>query len=507
MRVPVSHKNRELESHFSAVLVPLWGFGFFGIRMNIGDKQNYLTLIEASYMRPTKKKPTRVGKFRCECGTEKEIRIQAVKSGVTKSCGCYNKKAARERMSKMNEGGHGKLDHPLYQSWKSMKNRGKFIKEWTHFGCFYDWAVQKWKKGLVLSRKDPTKKFSKTNCVFVTHKEATKDNFDAEKSRKTCLEKYGVDHPNKVPSMLAKSLKTKEEKYGRAFLINSGAGKAEQEVRSYLLDLGYDFPSDRSILGTQEIDLYSEKLGLAIEYCGLFWHNENSKTKRDKAYHKHKLDECLKQNIRLLTIFEDEWLQKNQVVKNILASSIGHYKQKIFARNTKSQILDKATGKAFIEMYHLQGQKKTGTVYFGLIYKEELVGVMSFAPHHRSSRKIVLDRLCFKDGIQIIGGASKLLSIGKKWMKDQKRRSLISWSDNRWSQGTVYKKLGFVLDGNLLPDYSYVKTKNPKERIPKQSMTKAKMGCPIETKEKDFALELGFSRIWDCGKKRWKLEI
>jgi G:T-mismatch repair DNA endonuclease (very short patch repair protein) len=475
--------------------------------MKKNEKTNYLTLINNSYMKPTKKKPIRVGLFRCDCGTEKVIRIQSVKSETTKSCGCYNRKAASKRMLKMNEGGHGKLDHALYQCWKSMKNRGEYIEEWSNFQAFYDWAIQRWKEGLVLSRKNPNQPFSKTNANFITRSEATKDNFDLEKSRQTCLEKYGVDHPNKLSSMLEKSLKTKEEKYGRAFLINSNAGKAESEVRDYLTELGHSFPSNRSILKTQEIDMYNEDLGLAIEYCGLFWHHENSKTKRDKNYHKNKLDECNKKNIRLITIFEDEWNNKRTIVKSILSSCVGHFAIRIFARKTTCKIIDKKAGKNFIDKNHLQGQKKCATVYFGLYFESELVAVMSFAPHHRSGKGIVLDRLCFKVGTQVVGGASKLMKAGKKWMNSNQHTTIVSWSDNRWSQGSIYTQLGFVLEGELMPDYSYVKTKNPKERIPKQSMTKSKIGCPKDVKEKDFAFGLGFSRIWDCGKKRWKLEI
>lgn len=92
--------------------------------------------------------------------------------------------------------------------------------------------------------------------------------------------------------------------------------------------------------------------------------------------------------------------------------------------------------------------------------------------------------------------------------KGKKYSKIISWSDNRWSKGDVYECLGFKLDGDLKPDYSYVNIKNPnKKRISKQSQAKKKTGCPEGKTEHEWCLEKGLSRIWDCGKKRWVYEL
>ena len=66
----------------------------------------------------------------------------------------------------------------------------------------------------------------------------------------------------------------------------------------------------------------------------------------------------------------------------------------------------------------------------------------------------------------------------------------------------MYARLGCVLDEELGPDYSYVKGLN---RRSKQSMKKSNTGCPPEITEKDWCAKMGWYRIWDCGKKRWRL--
>jgi hypothetical protein len=107
--------------------------------------------------------------------------------------------------------------------------------------------------------------------------------------------------------------------------------------------------------------------------------------------------------------------------------------------------------------------------------------------------------MCFKPNIQVVGGASKLLA---SLRGDQ---PIISWSDNRWSQGNVYKEMGFTLGQELPQDYSYVDLKKPYRRISKQSQKKSNTNCPTSLTERQWCAERGLARIWDCGKKRWIL--
>ena len=55
------------------------------IKSLIGQKFNYLEVIDG----PIVKNKKTYWKCRCDCGKEKEIRSDGLKSGSTKSCGCY----------------------------------------------------------------------------------------------------------------------------------------------------------------------------------------------------------------------------------------------------------------------------------------------------------------------------------------------------------------------------------------------------------------------------------
>ena len=56
-----------------------------------GDVINGLTFIREAepYITPSTKQRVRRALFKCHCGNEFETVIQYVKSGDTKSCGCY----------------------------------------------------------------------------------------------------------------------------------------------------------------------------------------------------------------------------------------------------------------------------------------------------------------------------------------------------------------------------------------------------------------------------------
>lgn len=317
------------------------------------------------------------------------------------------------------------------------------------------------------------------------------------KRKKTCVEKYGFDHPVKNTDIQAKIRETCLQKYGK-YPVNC-FGQTEQEISSFISSLGFICKSDRKLLCGKEVDIYVPEKHIGIEYCGLFWHNEMSPTPRDRNYHYDKYQSLHKQNIRLVTIFEDEWIHKRQICQSVLSSILGVFEKRLYARNCNVADVEPKLARLFLNTHHLQGATQFQYAC-GLWYKGELVLCATFGRHHRQNQNgLVISRFCSATGVQVVGGVSKLFSyIRKKF--DTK---LITWSDNRWSEGGVYEKLGFSLEKELPPDYSYYKYGSYGQRRSKQSMKKSNTGCPKDKTEKEWCLENGYVRIWDCGKKRW----
>lgn len=327
-----------------------------------------------------------------------------------------------------------------------------------------------------------------------------------EKVRQTNLERHGVKDFLSSNLVKERIKKTNIHKYGTPFPLKK-FGKTQESIRSWLNSNGFNFTSDYKILEGRELDCYDPDQKLALEYCGLYWHNENSPQPRTRSYHHDKWKKCRDKGIQLLTIFDDEWNQKQDVCRSLILSKLGIFENRIQARKCKVREITKKEMSEFCDLHHLQGANKLSRVCFGLFHAEELVGVVDLGRHHRKkdNDSVVLTRLCFKKGLQVVGGAGKLFKMCLEWCRENDINKIVSWSDNRYSDGAVYEKLGFKRTEDLPPDYYYVNMKNPKRRLSKQSQSKKQSQCPPETTELEWANSRGLSRIWDCGKTRWEI--
>lgn len=286
-------------------------------------------------------------------------------------------------------------------------------------------------------------------------------------------------------------------------------GKAEHVLRERLEPvLGRALTTQLPLPGGKSVDLYDPVSHVGVEYCGLHWHHETSKTPRGPTYHRDKMKLCSSQGIDLITIFEDEWLHRPGPVMNVLCARLGVHERRLFARQCELRPLGPPEANVFLEEHHLRGASHAPWAAWGL-FADELVGVLTLGPHHRQGHEQVgvVDRLCFAGGVVVVGGAGRLIAAAAKEARERKQTALVSWSDNRWSRGAVYERLGFTLDANMPPDYTYVVAAQPRERLSKQSQMKSRTGCPADKTEHEWALERGLSRIWDCGRKRWKLTL
>lgn len=117
---------------------------------------------------------------KCDCGNEKKVRISALTSGNTQSCGCLQ---TESRFT------HNLTHHKLYMVYQSMKDRcyrannkqfnnygGRGIKvcdEWLEdFMNFYNWAMANgYREGLTIDRIEVNGNYEPSNCRWITHKE------------------------------------------------------------------------------------------------------------------------------------------------------------------------------------------------------------------------------------------------------------------------------------------------------------------------------------------------
>lgn len=307
-----------------------------------------------------------------------------------------------------------------------------------------------------------------------------------------------------------KRCRTLWQRYGTTSITAPPTGRAEKTFGQNLEKLiGRALTPQWALPSGKSIDFYDDVSKIGVEYCGLYWHHEMSPTPRPRNYHYAKYKTCNALGVLLLTIFEDEWRRRRTAVENVLLARFTTYTQRIGARKCRLVPLTSEDAFRFLESNHLQGAPVSCWGAWGLQHNDTLVAVAVLGAHHRQrhTETAVLSRLCYARGFSVSGGTERLLVPLYEAARARKCRTLVSWSDNRWSRGDVYQRLGFTREALLAPDYSYVEIAKPRRRLSKQSQRKRVTKCPVDMTEHQWALERGLARIWDCGRQRWTLTL
>lgn len=255
--------------------------------------------------------------------------------------------------------------------------------------------------------------------------------------------------------------------------------------------------SNRTILNGKELDILIPEKNIAIEYNGLYSHQYRpTETKecliKGKSYHLQKTLLCEKREIQLLQFFSDEWNLKQNIVKSIIASKLGLNK-KIYARKCNKVILSISDKNKFLNDNHIQGEDKS-RIKLGLTYDDEVVCIMTFCKSRFNKYyEWELSRFSAKQGINVVGGFSKLL----KWFREQYDGNIVSYADRRYSSGDVYIKNGFDIVRINSPSYYYV-DKNCLKRFNRMMFQKKLIGA-YDCTEYEKAREMGYNKIFDCG--------
>ena len=248
------------------------------------------------------------------------------------------------------------------------------------------------------------------------------------------------------------------ERYGCSECSTAGTSSVEFEIIDYFQKYN---PIHRYKHKGMEIDIYFEEHKLALEYCGLYWHGSkrikslywddpdelNRQLYRNIYRHQQKRTKCIEAGITLLTIFEDEFLDKKDIVLSRISHKLGVSK-KIYARNCIISDVSKDEANEFFKSYHLQ--ENTPFDYgMKLVYDNQIIAVMTFGQPLTYNRinpnDWELKRYCCLPHIQIVGGANRLFKHSLIEAKNKGIPSIFTYCDLRWGTGNVYKTLGFEL--------------------------------------------------------------
>lgn len=259
------------------------------------------------------------------------------------------------------------------------------------------------------------------------------------------------------------------EEYYR--LGHSSVSHAEKEVLDFVKSIysGKILENVRNIINPLELDIYIPEKKIAIEYNGDFWHSADGKTY--KNYHEEKSKACEKLGIRLIHIYECEWVYSREKLESLIRIALGCGYSKIGARKCEVRKISNKEASPFNEKNHLQGHRNAEVTY-GLFYNEELQQLMSFSrckynKNIKGDNDWEIIRGCPGSNNQIVGGVSKLF---KAFVREYNPDSVFSYCDFNKFDGKGYEALGMQFVGYTGPDKFYVDksghkiNRNPKKR-------------------------------------------
>lgn len=268
---------------------------------------------------------------------------------------------------------------------------------------------------------------------------------------------------------------------------------------------------DRTVLKAlnQELDFYIPEKKLAIEVDGSYWHSQKLK---DPKYHQNKSLECLNAGVRLIHIFEYEWVQDEtrEKIKQLLRNALSSNTQTVYDYECYIKEIDTDIEREFLNSYHLQGYASS-SIKYGLYSQQddELISIMTFgASRFNNQYQYELIRYCNKPQIRVIGGAEKLF---KRFIKDHNPEQIISYCSMSKFNGGVYSRLGFNRADRFITEPNYVwvpynfsNDKTVLTRYQTQIKKLKDQGLDVYGHTEDEIMQnRGYFKIYDSGNMRF----
>jgi hypothetical protein len=387
-----------------------------------------------------------------------------------------------------------------------------------------------------LSNQTVKEKIKQTNIATYGYDAPLQSPYIRKKIKGTLIKKYGVDCPGHIHlsseslrlltdraifqeiiqgktikqiqqslSVDANTIRKYASRYQMLDLIVCNSSYLETRIEDFCKENSIEYITNtKKVISPLELDFYFPKLKSAIECHGLYWHSELS-GKKTKDYHFNKWKSCNQLGIELYQYFEDEIANSFDVIKSkILYLNNKHQGQTIGARNLSIGYLNNHMDERdFYKNNHIQGFRPDRTHAIGAwLSPFELSAIMSIK--HVKCNQLEIVRFATDINNRYPGVFTKILN----WYINQSnfKGEILSWSDNRHSNGNLYKSNGFEFvkeqgPGYFITDYE---TRWRREHFMKAKIKQRHPEVDLSKTEWQLEQELGYDRIWDAGKILWK---
>ena len=231
--------------------------------------------------------------------------------------------------------------------------------------------------------------------------------------------------------------------------VGKNTSSEENEISEYIEGLIDDniILNSRDIISPNELDIYVPSRNIAFEYNGLYWHSDKF-VGRD--YHLSKTEKAITKGIKLIHIFEDEWLYKKDIVKSMINKELGCSKI-IDASNCDVKIIKNNVTETFINNNSIHYYVPCD-FNIGLYYRDELLSTISFK-NDKVNGHYLLQNFCDKKYFTVRKGIIKLIN---EFINMMKPKEIITYIDRRWDNSDVFYEIGFKHIESLAPTCHYI---------------------------------------------------
>ena len=203
-----------------------------------------------------------------------------------------------------------------------------------------------------------------------------------------------------------------------------------------------------------------------------------------------------------LIVTEDRWRRQGDMMRARILSHLQLFTQ-IYARNCELRRIDRSIAREFLNANHSYGDAACRYCY-GLFLKRhtghnailsdpadataipdrhsagDLIAVATFSNARKwiKGDKVIRSyewtRYASLPGVRLSGGMGKAL---KAFIEDVQPDDIMTYADLEWSEGSVYERLGFTLEGSR-PAVSFIIDPSDWSRIPLSSEATAGVDMP-----------------------------
>lgn len=333
-----------------------------------------------------------------------------------------------------------------------------------------------------------------------------------EKSKQTCLERYGGLNSMSSDEIKNKVKQTCLERYGVEWNCMRKEAKNSRNFNSNPNKYFADLLNNLDIIYDREFYLEGKSFDFKINNTlieinpspthNVNWNPFGGKI-IDKNYHLNKTELARLNNYNIINVWD--WDDLNKIIYLIQP------KKTIYARQCEIKIVKSKDCNEFLINYHIQNTCKRQSVRIGLFYDNELISLMTFGkPRYNKNYEWELLRLCYHKDYKVIGGSKKMFQY---FIQNYNPNNIISYCDNSKFGGSVYNSLGFTQKNKTLPPSKHWYNCKTKKHITDNLLRQRGFDQLFNTcygkgiDNHDLMRENGFVEIYDAGQNVfvWKI--